>query len=103
MWRALTEETRMHGLSKSKIIDGLQCPRLLWLEVHHPELVVYDPSTERIFAVGHEVGRIARGLCPGGVLAGSRRDGRLTGADHAKPRPIRSGCSQSPATAPSSR
>jgi hypothetical protein len=67
----------MHGLSKSKIMDGLQCPRLLWLKVHHPELIEYPASIERIFAMGHEVGRIAQELHPGGVLVGPRHDGPL--------------------------
>ena len=67
----------MHGLSKSKIMDGLQCPRLLWLKVHHPELIQYPASIERIFAMGHEVGRIAQELHPGGVLVGRRHDGPL--------------------------
>ena len=69
------------GLSKSKIMDGLQCPRLLWLEVHDPERVQQPPSTERIFAMGHEVGRLAQELNPGGVLAGPRTDGRLAPGD----------------------
>jgi len=71
----------MQGLSKSKIMDGLQCPRLLWSEVHHPELIQYPASIERIFAMGHEVGRIAQELSPGGVMAGPHHDGRLTSDD----------------------
>ncbi len=65
----------MRGLSKSKIMDGLQCPRLLWLKVHRPELVRYPPNMERIFAMGHEVGRIAQELHPGGVMVGPCHDG----------------------------
>ncbi len=45
-----------------------QCPRRLWLEVNRPDLVVYPPSTQRRFAMGHEVGAVARDLLPGGVL-----------------------------------
>jgi hypothetical protein len=71
----------MRGLSKSKIMDGIQCPRLLWLKVHRPELIRYSPSMERIFAMGHEVGRIAQELTPGGVMIGPRHDGPLTGSD----------------------
>ena len=48
----------MSGLSQSKVMDGL--PRLPWLKVHRPELVRHPPSTERIFAIGHEIGRIAK-------------------------------------------
>ena len=72
---------RQRGLSKSKIMDGLQCPRLLWLKVHRPELIEYPASIERIFAMGHQVGRIAQELNPGGVLVGPTHDGRLTGDD----------------------
>ena len=45
-----------------------QCPKRLWLEVNRPELVVYPPSTQRRFDLGHEVGAVARSLHPGGVL-----------------------------------
>jgi len=60
-------------LSKSKIVAGLQCHKRLWLQVHRPELVVYSPATERIFAVGHQVGEIAQQLLhPGGTLIESQ-------------------------------
>jgi len=45
-----------------------QCPRRLWLEVRRPELAVYPAAARRSFAMGHEVGAVARGLRPGGVL-----------------------------------
>jgi hypothetical protein len=59
------------GLSKSKIMAGLQCPRRLWLETYRPELVVYGPAQERTFAQGHDVGRLAREMHPGGILVGA--------------------------------
>jgi len=62
---------RRFGLSKSKIIAGLQCPKRLWLETHRPELVELTPATERRFAIGHEVGEVARQLTPGGTLIGA--------------------------------
>ncbi len=55
-------------LSKSKIISGLQCPKRLYLETHHPELAEEDTGTEARFATGHAVGEIARQLRPGGHL-----------------------------------
>jgi len=58
----------MPFLSKSKIIAGLQCPKRLYLEVHHPELLDFSDETERAFAIGHEVGEAARTLHPGGKL-----------------------------------
>src|SRR5664280_2188264 len=45
-----------------------QCPKRLWLEIARPELVVYAPSTQHRFAMGHQVGAIARDLQPGGLL-----------------------------------
>jgi len=45
-----------------------QCPKRLWLEINRPELVVYPPSTQRLFGMGHQVGEVARDLQPGGVL-----------------------------------
>jgi hypothetical protein len=45
-----------------------QCPKRLWLEVRRPELAVYPPATRRSFAMGHEVGAVARTLQAGGVL-----------------------------------
>lgn len=55
-------------LSKSRIISGLQCPKRLYLEIHHPELAADDAGTEARFATGHAVGEIARQLHPGGHL-----------------------------------
>ena len=55
----------MH-ISKSKFIKFCQCPKLLWLDVNHPELA--DEMNEAIFAAGTAVGELARGLFPGGVL-----------------------------------
>jgi len=50
----------MPTLSKSKIIAYRQCPKRLWLEVHHPELRVDSAATQASFQVGHQVGEIAR-------------------------------------------
>ena len=48
------------GLSKSKIISGLQCPKRLYLAVHRPELDEVSDETERMFSNEHLVGEIAR-------------------------------------------
>jgi hypothetical protein len=55
-------------LSKSRILNGLQCPKRLYLQVHQPELAEIDASTEHRFQVGHEVGEVARSLQLGGKL-----------------------------------
>jgi len=47
----------------------MQCPKRLWLETHrHDLLPEISPSLQRVFDVGHEVGRIARERFPGGIL-----------------------------------
>jgi hypothetical protein len=55
------------GLSKSKIVSGLQCPKRLYLSVHQPELAD-DTSGNVGFTVGNQFGEFARSLFPGGVL-----------------------------------
>ena len=49
----------MRQLSKSKIIAYRQCPKRLWLELHRPELKD-DSGSEQAFAIGNQVGDIAR-------------------------------------------
>ena len=55
-------------LSKSKLLSGIQCPKRLYLEVHHPELADQSDGTGRLFANGHRVGEIARQAWPKGRL-----------------------------------
>ena len=50
----------MRSLSKSKIIGFRQCPKRLWLEIHHPELAEYDDAAKKAFAIGHQVGALAQ-------------------------------------------
>ena len=50
----------MRNLSKSKLLYYRQCPKRLWLEIHHHELRIDSPITEASFATGKEVGDIAR-------------------------------------------
>lgn len=59
---------RMRGLSKSRILAHLQCPRRLWLQVNRADLADYDDGARARFATGHRVGEVARSLVPGGVL-----------------------------------
>ncbi len=55
-------------LSKSKFVAGCQCQKRLWFQVHEPELAEQpDAAAEAIIQQGHEVGRLARLLFPGGV------------------------------------
>lgn len=50
----------MRTLSKSKLLAHRQCPKRLWLEVHHPELREDSSATQASFAIGHGVGAIAQ-------------------------------------------
>jgi len=62
------------GLSKSKLLSSLQCAKRLWLEVHRPDLLEHSAAAERRFAIGHNVGDVARQLEPRGVLIGSDKN-----------------------------
>ncbi len=52
----------MRTLSKSKLLAFRQCPKRLWLEIHHPEWRMDSAATQASFDVGHQVGDIARQL-----------------------------------------
>jgi hypothetical protein len=68
----------MRTLSKSKLLAYRQCPKRLWLEVHRPELRADSTATQASFAVGHQVGDIARRLYDPkskGVLIDPQADG----------------------------
>ncbi len=49
----------MKQLSKSKILAYRQCPKRLWLELHRPE-IRDDSGSEFAFAIGNQVGEVAR-------------------------------------------
>jgi len=55
-------------LSKSKYLNGIQCPRLLWIAVNDkgrmPEI---DEAQQKLFDEGHIVGNYAKKLFPEGV------------------------------------
>lgn len=64
-------------LSKTKFTQGLQCSKQLWWRVHEPDApeLVVAPSLQAVFDRGHQVGELARGRFPGGVLIdGDYRD-----------------------------
>lgn len=62
------EGPRRFGLSKSRLTMFAQCPRRLWLQTHAPDRAEAGEGVEARMAVGHRVGEIACGLCPGGVM-----------------------------------
>src|SRR3972149_698402 len=55
-------------LSNSRYLNGLQCPRLLWIATNEPERMPEpDVATQHIFDQGHLVGELAKKLFPGGI------------------------------------
>jgi predicted RecB family nuclease len=59
---------RIPTLSKSRYLAGLQCPLRLWYQCYRSELASdISPFQQAVFDTGHEVGRLARRLYPGGV------------------------------------
>jgi len=56
-------------LSKSRFLAGLQCHKRLYLECFHRDLAdPVDPRQQALLDAGTQVGGLARGLYPGGVL-----------------------------------
>ena len=58
------------GLSKSRVLAGLQCHKRLWWTVHEPTApeLLPDELTQAQFDDGTRVGEAARAYVPGGVL-----------------------------------
>jgi len=55
-------------LSKSRYVNGLQCPKLLWIATNEPERIPQpDAAMQHIFDQGHLVGELAKKLFPGGT------------------------------------
>jgi len=56
-------------LTKSDYVAALQCPRRLWLSARARERAAApDRMARAVLEEGREIGRLARGLFPGGVL-----------------------------------
>lgn len=79
------ESPRPRFLTKTLYVDGLACPKSLWLAINHPEgLPKADESTGFLKEQGQRIGELARRRYPGGVLLpaegpreNSQRSGRL--------------------------
>lgn len=55
-------------LSKSKYLNGLQCPKYLWLLFNDKDKVPQpDTSTQHVFDEGHRVGEFAKSLFLDGI------------------------------------
>jgi len=58
----------MKLLSKSKFLNGIQCPRLLWVSIHKKEMLPeFSIATLNTFKEGNEVGELAKKLFPEGI------------------------------------
>jgi predicted RecB family nuclease len=64
------ESPRPVGLSKSRVMAGLQCHKLLWWMVHEPTAPELQPDDQGQATMdrGTRVGEIARSYVPGGVV-----------------------------------
>lgn len=55
-------------LSKTKYLDGIKCPKLLWYEFNDRGAVPPpDPATQAVFEQGRRVGELAQKLYPDGI------------------------------------
>lgn len=55
-------------LSKSKYLNGLQCPKYLWLLFNDKGKIPQpDSSTQHVFDEGHRIGELAKHLFPVGI------------------------------------
>ena len=65
-------------LSKSSVLAGCQCPKLLWMRLNQPDAFPpVDVRQQALFDQGHEVGNLAKLLFPDGIeVGGNPRDYR---------------------------
>lgn len=55
-------------LTKSRYLNGLQCPKLLWTSTNEPALLSEpDNTTQYLFDQGHAIGELAKKLFPEGL------------------------------------
>ncbi len=61
--------TTIKPLSKSRVTAGLQCLKRVYLETYaHDDRDEMDPGRQAILDAGRQVGKVARGRFPGGVV-----------------------------------
>ena len=44
------------GITKTDFMRGMQCPRMLWLDKHHPEMKIIPPEVRERLDKGNEFG-----------------------------------------------
>ncbi|RYU61412.1 DUF2779 domain-containing protein [Methylolobus aquaticus] len=57
-----------HGLSKSRLLSFLQCPKRLWLQVYRPQCAAHIDQGTATLARGRGIGELAHSLYPGGKV-----------------------------------
>lgn len=60
-------DMKLHNLSKSKIIEGLQCKKRLWLTIHRPELAETSDGVSDRLQAGLKVHDVFRTVYPDGI------------------------------------
>jgi CRISPR/Cas system-associated exonuclease Cas4 (RecB family) len=66
-------------LSKTKYLEGLQCPKLLWYRYNRKQdIPPLDRETQEIFEQGRIVGGLARSLFPDGIIVERHKSPILT-------------------------
>ena len=50
------------ALTKTSFMRGMQCPKMLWLDKHHPELQVIPPYIQKRLDEGNDFGDKAMGM-----------------------------------------
>lgn len=50
------------GVTKTDFMRGMQCPKMLWLDKHHPELKIIPPEIKKILGAGNDFGDGAMGM-----------------------------------------
>jgi len=60
--------THLPCLSKSTFLMGRQCSKLLWFRYNAKDQIPQpDEAQQAVFDQGHEVGKLAQQLFPGGI------------------------------------
>ncbi len=62
-------------ISKSKYLEGMRCPKLLWYEFNRKDdIPALDPMTIAVMEEGKKVGQLAQKLYPEGIMMGFGHD-----------------------------